>query len=266
MWTRALLKENGKKAFKRNYWTCVLVSVILGLLVGNGSGVNFNFGKDLWTNSQGAGSSYVSPEEIASAMGGETLQYMMILLPIIMFALVLGVVIAIVVATFVSNVFEVGGARYYIENREHQTEVSRVLWGFKNNYMGIVKTQFLRQLYIFGWSLLFIIPGIIKSLSYSMIPYLLAENPSLSKDRAFEISMQMMDGHKMDLFVLGWSFIGWQFLNACTFGLLGIFYVNPYVHATYAEFYSALKAEALQRGIVNAGELPGVAIESQIVF
>ena len=266
MWTRALLKENGKVAFKRNYWTCVLVSVILGLLVGNGSGFNFNVDKDLWTNYGKPGNSYISPEAIANSLGGEALQYMMILLPIIMFALVLGVVIAIVVATFVSNVFEVGGARYYIENREHQTEVSRVLWGFKNNYMEIVKTQFLRQLYIFGWSLLFIIPGIVKSLSYSMIPYLLAENPSLSKERAFDISMQMMDGHKMDLFVLGLSFIGWHFLNASTFGLLGIFYVNPYMHATYAEFYSALKAEALQRGIANADELPGVSIETQIIF
>ena len=80
MWTRALLKENGKVAFKRNYWTCVLVSVILGLLVGNGSGFNFNVDKDLWTNYGKPGNSYISPEAIANSLGGEALQYMMILL------------------------------------------------------------------------------------------------------------------------------------------------------------------------------------------
>lgn len=92
-----------------------------------------------------------------------------------------------------------------------------------------------------------------------MIPYILAENPQISKERAFDISMQMMEGHKLEAFVLELSFIGWDLLNACTLGILGIFYVNPYKHATFAEFYTAVKAEAFAKGITNAAELPGVS-------
>ena len=90
-----------------------------------------------------------------------------------------------------------------------------------------------------------------------MVPYILAENPNLSKDRAIELSSQMMDGYKMESFVLGWSFIGWDLVTVFTAGLAGIFFVNPYKHATYAEFYAAVKADAFNRGITNSLELPG---------
>ena len=94
-----------------------------------------------------------------------------------------------------------------------------------------------------------------------MVPYILAENPNISKDRAIELSSEMMDGYKMESFVLGWSFILWDFAVAFTAGLAGIFYVNPYKHATYAEFYAAVKADAFNRGITNAIELPGVSLQ-----
>ena len=89
---------------------------------------------------------------------------------------------------------ELGGNRYFLENREHKTKVSQVLFGFSNgNYMNCVKILFLRDLYLVGWTLLFIIPGIVKAYEYRMISYILAENPRNSKERAFEISRQMMD-------------------------------------------------------------------------
>ena len=103
--------------------------------------------------------------------------------------------------------------------------------------------------------------------AYMMVPYIIAENSSLDKSRVFKISRKMMKGHKWEAFVLGLSFLGWNILGALTGGILNLFYVNPYMHATYAEFYSAVKAEALQKGIATAEELPGVVVpEVEIPF
>ena len=90
------------------------------------------------------------------------------------------------------------------------------------------------------WSWLFVIPGIIKGLSYSMATYILADNPELTAREALNESKRIMHGHKMDLFVLQLSFIGWHLLGALTFGLAYI-YVVPYMSATTANFYNAIK-------------------------
>ena len=254
MWTRKLLKENGKTAFKRNYWPCVAVSFILTLLVGGGAGVTFrqNWNTDFNYN-----------DSISQGMGGyynaQIVKYVALFLPVIIIACLIGLAIGIAVSAFLINVIELGGNRYFLENREHKTKVSQVLFGFSNgNYMNCVKILFLRDLYLVGWMLLFIIPGIVKAYEYRMISYILAENPRISKERAFEISRQMMDGHKWEAFVLDLSFLGWQILSGCTMGIVGFFYVNPYMFATYAEFYTAVKSEAMQRGATNSIELPGV--------
>lgn len=98
----------------------------------------------------------------------------------------------------------------------------------------------LVSLYTFLWSLLFIIPGIVKSYSYAMTPYILLDRPELSPTEAIKESEQMMNGHKMDLFVLDLSFIGWILLSVLTCGIL-LFYVEPYMMATRSAFYLELK-------------------------
>ena len=245
-----LLKENAKIAFKRNYWTCVIVAVILMLVGGCANGTsgptfNFNFG---------GGSAALNGSGASVNLTGQAI----IFASVIMLILAVVALFGIAFSLFVTNVIMIGGKRYYMENREHKTSIEQVFYGFQGgNYLSCVKTMFFKDLYLLGWTLLFVIPGIIKSFSYQLVPYILAENPNLSKDRAIELSCQMMDGYKFESFVLGWSFIGWDLLNALTVGVLGIFYVNPYKHATYAEFYAAVKADAFNRGITNDVELPG---------
>lgn len=245
MWTRQLLKENGKTAFQRNYWTCVAVSLIAMFLGGSfssGGSVEFNFETDQQASS-------------IDLMNGIPSYLVYMLSAATLIALVVGVCITILL----SNVVTVGCNRYFLENREHKTEVGQLFYGFKDGRYGTnVWIMFLRELYIFGWSLLFIIPGIVKAYSYMLVPYILAENDDLDKDRIFQMSRDMMNGHKMEAFVLGLSFFGWNLLGAFTFGILNVLYVNPYINATMAEFYSALKAEGIQRGVVMPGELPGV--------
>ncbi len=96
-------------------------------------------------------------------------------------------------------------------------------------------------LFIYLWSLLFIIPGIIKSFSYAMTPYILADSQNVKAQDALKISMRMMDGHKLDLFVFYLSFLGWMLLSGITFGLVGLFYAGPYMGTSVAGFYEELK-------------------------
>ena len=113
--------------------------------------------------------------------------------------------------------------------------------GFED-FWAAFKVTFLIGIYIFLWSLLFVIPGIVKAYSYSMSLYILAENKGKSARACIRESMMMTEGYKMDLFVLDLSFIGWLLLTAITFGLAGI-WVGPYMNATRTNAYRFLKAK-----------------------
>ena len=133
------------------------------------------------------------------------------------------------------------------------TEVFR-LFG-KGRFWGSLGTCALMRLYIFLWSLLFWIPGIIKAYSYSMTMYIKAENPDISPSRAIELSMIMTDGHKGDLFYLHISVLGWLLLSAVTYNILGIVYVCPYFFAAQAFAYEEIKADAASRGVIDICEI-----------
>ncbi len=117
-------------------------------------------------------------------------------------------------------------------------EFSNAFSGF-DNFWSAFKVTFLVGLFTWLWSLLFIIPGIIKGLSYSMSMYVLAENNGMSALECINASKNMTYGYKMDLFVLGLSFIGWGLLCIITLGIASI-WVVPYMQATYANAYKYL--------------------------
>ena len=106
------------------------------------------------------------------------------------------------------------------------------------------------------WALLFIIPGIIKSYEYCMVPYILAENPNISSERAFELSRLMTKGEKWKIFVLDLSFIGWRILGVLCCCVGGIF-LEPYYEATFAELYQVMREKAHGLGFSDYNELPG---------
>lgn len=109
-----------------------------------------------------------------------------------------------------------------------------------DDFWSAFKVTFLVGLYTFLWSLLFFIPGIVKALSYSMSMYILAENKGKSARECIAESKAMTDGHKMELFVLGLSFIGWGLLCSVTLGI-ALIWVAPYMLATMANVYKSLK-------------------------
>ena len=113
----------------------------------------------------------------------------------------------------------------------------------KDSYMRSLSVGALTYLYTFLWSLLFVIPGIIKAYSYAMTYFIAKENPDLTAEQAILASMKMMDGNKMKLFLLDLSFIGWIILSMFTFGI-GFIFVAPYMANAHAAFYDELAAGA----------------------
>lgn len=116
------------------------------------------------------------------------------------------------------------------------------LFVFFKNYGRAFGTAFMVMLYTFLWSLLLVIPGLIKALAYSMSYYISKDHPEYSIDECIEASKRMMDGHKWELFVLYLSFIGWILLSILTLGI-GFLWLAPYMDTTIAHYYEELKAE-----------------------
>ena len=115
-----------------------------------------------------------------------------------------------------------------------------------NDYGRVFMTILLQTLYIVLWSLLLVVPGIIKAISYSQTIYILKDNPELKFNGAIERSMAMMEGHKMEAFLLGISFIGWLLLGVLTLGI-GMLWVTPYMSTAYAHFYDYVKEDYERR-------------------
>ena len=223
MWTRAMLKTNARAALKKNYVNIVIVSLIFAFISGA-------FG------SSSAGNRGVSSLN-AGDLSKELIAFLTMLLGII---IILGI-IWLLLTIFVFNPLKVGVQKFFIENHYSNSGLSSLLWAFKTNYSNTVKTMFLMQVYLFLWSLLFAIPGIIKSYSYRLVPYILADNPDMNSDDAITLSRDMMNGQKFEVFVLDLSFFLWWILSSITFNIVGILYVFPYIYATDAELYLAIK-------------------------
>lgn len=144
---------------------------------------------------------------------------------------------ASILAIIVTAPLAIGVNKYFIQfSRSQSPEIEVMFDGFKESFTNSILLSFLTGIFIFLWMLLFIIPGIIKAFAYAMAPYILAENPSINVTEALDESQEMMKGHKMDLFILGLSFIGWFLLGLITFGI-ALIWVIPYMQAAQAEFY-----------------------------
>ena len=110
-----------------------------------------------------------------------------------------------------------------------------------NHYGRWLGASLLVALFVFLWSLLLVIPGIVKAYSYAMTPYILHDNPEMGVSDSLRRSQQMMKGFKTKLFLLDLSFIGWLLLGFITFGI-GLLWVCPYMATARAKFYEVLKA------------------------
>lgn len=130
---------------------------------------------------------------------------------------------------------------------DHEVTKNIFIQGF-SNYLHIVWGNLLMSIYLILWSLLLVVPGILKYFAYAMTPYILVDNPELSADQAIHRSREMMNGRKFDLFYLYLSFIGWYILALITCGI-GFFWLIPYVGTAKAAFYEDVKTDYEARTI-----------------
>ncbi|OMP66652.1 DUF975 family protein [Domibacillus epiphyticus] len=113
---------------------------------------------------------------------------------------------------------------------------------YQKIFIKSIVASFLQCFFVLLWSLLLLVPGIIKSFSYMMTFYILRDRPELSSLQAITESRKLMDGHKGEAFVLCLTFIGWFLLCIITFGI-ALLWVAPYISVTFAHFYNTVQAE-----------------------
>ncbi len=220
---RIRIKENAKTHYQNNKWQNVLV-ILINVLIAGGVQVIVR----------------VSSEEA--------------------FLMMFMSLVSIAVTILLTNIVAMGSATWF--HRSIKTEglkMEEMFWTFKEDYGGNVLMMFLISLYTALWSMLFVVPGIVKGYSYSLAMYIKSENPQISASQAIELSKKMTNGRKMDLFVLDLSYIGWFLLSGITFNILGILYVLPYYQAAKAFAYEEIKEEALSKQVVTESELYGYA-------
>lgn len=156
-------------------------------------------------------------------------------------------ILSLAFSIFIANPLIVALRRYFIKARKKQnTKINVVLDIFKKeSWLKVAITMLLKDIFTLLWFLT-IVGGFIKMYEYAMIPYIMGDNPKMKWKETFKISKQMMKGNKWKLFMLDLSFMGWEILSLFTFGLLNIFYVNPYKIATNVELYEVLKKEVIE--------------------
>lgn len=274
MWTRARIKQEAKNSLRRfGYWMPLLITFLTGLVSGgmvtgnsSTSSITTEYTSEYGGDLTPAGFAAFVDEffgeffyEIGAAFENffSNPLIAMTTIFVIVLAFVIGLAIAFGWSAFVASPIIVGKNRYFMEHRAFDSKFERLFWSFKSGrYMNVVKIMFWRELKIFLWSLLFVIPGIIKSYEYSMVPYILAENPQISSERAFELSKKMTHGEKWKIFVLDLSFIGWRILGVLCC-CVGEIFLQPYVEATYAELYQVMREKAHGLSFSDYSELPG---------
>lgn len=239
MWNRQDLKAKAKIAYKANYWRCVLVGFLAMIF-------------------QGAVSTSSGKETVKEVVSGDGIHFGAgMFAPLALLAIgtasILVVLAFIALDIFLINPLVVGCDNFFLNNRrDSETPIDAIGFGFSNNYMNIVKVKFMTDLFIGLWMLCLIVPGVIKYYEYRMVSYILSENPDVDYRTAQEMSSRMMNGHKLNAFILDISFVLWYIAGGITWGLINLFFTFPYVQATNAELYIAL-AHPEESDVIEAG-------------
>ena len=274
MWNRKDVKAKGMKAFKANMWKCV-ATLILVAAIGGGSAA-FHGGFTVSQNAFGnhhrivettdmdndeledliGETEEITEEEtgvaasLESDLNDMTEEIDNVEVPVfvmIALGLIVGVVglaiaaVGIVFNALIVNPVKLGSSRFFRRNLEEPASMDNLMFAFKNHYKNVAKTMFMRDLFVGLWTLVFVIPGIVKAYEYRLVDYILSETPDMDYKTALAESSKLMKGNKWNAFVLDLSFIGWNILDAMTCGILGVFFLNPYKMSTDAALYEAIK-------------------------
>lgn len=235
MRSAADFREMARISLRGNWLIAVLVGLAAALLCGtDGNILNFEVQRT------------VDSAELGVDLAGITVysSHISFLDGVFDSTLVLFVIAAIVifaVQLILGSIVGVGYARFNLDLVDGKEVSAKTLFEYLPQWKTMVIAGLLQMIYILGWTLLFIIPGIIAAYRYAMTNYILAENPELTASEAINQSKELMDGNKWRLFCLEFSFIGWAILSVLTMGI-GYLWLNPYQYAASAAFYRDVTA------------------------
>ncbi len=216
---RVQLKEKAKESLKGQWGQAIAVLIIFGVISLLATGVSFIGNISALTN----------PEIVSSVLEGSYKFYLGI-------PQVISAVLTVLVSAFLS----LGSVSYFLKISRNEKATYKELFSKTNLWLLYIGVSIMTSIFIGLWSLLLIIPGIIASYRYSMVGYIMVDNPELGVFGAIKRSKEIMYGHKFDYFVLQLSFIGWRLLSALTLNIL-LLYVTPYMKVTNANFYNSIK-------------------------
>lgn len=209
-----------------------LVASILGGIGSNGPEFKVNIdGSNISMNFNVAGQT-IKSIGTNGGVDSEVGAFILASLPIIIIASLFAAVIYFVLGSFIG----VGYAKFNLNLVDKKNAAFETLFEYFSRWKTTTIARLLRALYVFLWSLLFIIPGIVAGFSYAMTDYILAEDPELTADEAISQSKSIMMGNKWRFFCLQFSFIGWDILATLAFGI-GHLWLTPCKQAAYAAFY-----------------------------
>jgi uncharacterized membrane protein len=209
------IRANARKSLKGHWGVAILSAIIAGFFGASGSSFSS------------------SSEKIdASALAELTPQELVAVFAIFGVSCLIGLAISVVLSSFVS----VGYAQFNMDLVDgNEPKVATLFSKFKQIGTTIA-ANVLVFLHVLIGTILFIVPGIIAAYKFSMVNYIIAENPGISAREALKKSKEIMNGNKMRFFLLGLSFFGWALLVVLTLGIASI-WVNPYIQASNATFY-----------------------------
>lgn len=234
-------RQSARDALKGKWGLAVIAGILASLcgvsMHGGGGGISFDFSG--FNNSEVESEIQLPPvggaESFEEIYSGIDPAFWAIFGTVLAFGLAIGLVFGI--AFFIlGSIVSVGYAKFNLSLIDGEDSTINDLFGYFKHWKTTILANLLRSVYVFLWSLLCFIPGIIASYTYAMVPYIMAEDPELTAREACERSKQMMDGNRMRLFCLTFSFIGWAILCAFTCGI-GNIVLAPYIEAAVADFY-----------------------------
>ena len=243
MKSMADFRRIAREALKGKWSIAVIAGLIASLLGGiTSEGSNFTLDFDVSKGNMGLS---LAGKQIFSTEGG--FEHFGGILAGSVIYIALSIIAAAILLCVLGSVIAVGYSRFNMDLVDKIDVRIEALFSYFDIWKTTVISRLLRSAYIFLWSLLFIIPGIVASFSYAMTDYILAEHPELTASEAIERSKEMMRGNRFRLFCLDLSFIGWSILCIFTLGI-GNLWLTPYKNAAKAAFYREVSGTEHRRG------------------
>lgn len=227
-------RREAREALIGKWKTAILVGILATILGATGNGFSIDFEKT--ATSAGAGLNFMGTRLYSTTVSGADHVYLENFVTGTVTYLMVIAVILMVVQFIIGCIVMVGFAKYNLDLMDGEEGKAGTLFDYFPQWKTMVKAGLLQAVFVFLWTLLFIIPGIIAALRYAMTNYILAENPEMGAMEAIDRSKELMDGNKWRFFCLGFSFIGWEILAGLV-PVIGGLLLLPYTSAANAAFY-----------------------------